>query len=68
MKKLFTPMLICLVLFLSACSQTPHINSAAKEVTEKVCNASTQTRAALREQVDEATFPNKIRVQCAGND
>lgn len=59
--------LICAIA-LSGCNLTPtKTPAAAKAVTDKICNMSVEGRQLVRKKVDAATFPNKIRVECAGN-
>lgn len=54
--------LATILLMTAACST---VKDYAKEVTDKVCSMNVEDREALRTTVDAATFPNKIRVECA---
>lgn len=59
-------LIVCLLLLSLTGCVLENVQSAAQKVTNKVCAMSLMEREALRATIDVATFPNKIRVECAG--
>ncbi|MBE0438292.1 MAG: hypothetical protein IBX57_00800 [Gammaproteobacteria bacterium] len=66
MKKLLMVLAIVPALFLAAgCSTTVE---AIKYGANNVCTTTPEKRAVLREEVDKATQPHVVRVQCYANE
>ena len=53
------------ILLLSGCSLASEAIDKAKWVTDYVCTMTPAEKTALAERVDKATYPNRIRVECA---
>jgi len=58
-------LIVLVVATLSGCSLANEAIDKAKWVTDYVCTMTPAEKTALAERVDKATYPNRIRVECA---
>jgi len=57
-------LLAILLAFITGCSTIEGVTKRARWVTDAVCIMTPEEQALLAQQVDEITYPNKVRVQC----